>query len=266
MKKGISLYFGYATDKEERFKLISGAGFDCIMTNFDERFDGQNGTMEEQLRFMKKYNLKPASLHSRYSARELPEFWKKGEIGDKLEANLMEDIRNASKYGFCAVVVHMFGKYSKVGEERIKRLLSYCEKMKVPFAIENIDDPALFKTIFEKIDHPYLKICYDSGHNNYVDKETDYLTLYRDKIVCLHLHDNNGIDDEHTLNRFGTINWDEIARKLALLPNKVSIDYEMLMYNNHNVPMQECLNETYKQAVELEKKILSYRRKNSKNK
>lgn len=265
MKKGISLYFGYVNDnKETVYRLISEAGFDCVMTNFDERFAYEHGTMEEQMEFFKKYNLKPDSLHSRYTTSELPEFWKANEVGDRIEADLKEDIINASKYGFCAVVVHLFGEYSKVGEERLKRLLETCAEVKVPLAIENIDAPELFKTVFERLEHPYLKVCYDSGHNNFVDKETDYLTLYRDKIVCLHLHDNNGKEDEHTLNRFGTINWDEIAKKLALLPNDVALNYEMLMYKKHGVSMEDCVKETFAQAVELEAMVEKYRKKYAK--
>ena len=265
MRKGISLYFGYVNkDKETVYKLIKGAGFEYIMTNFDDRFAGQHGTMEEQVAFMKKYELKPDSLHARYTSSELPEFWKDSKLGDEIEARLKEDVLNASKFGFCAVVVHLGGEYSSVGEKRLKRVLELCEKVNVPLAIENINYPDLFKTVFEKINHPYLKVCYDSGHNNVFDKQTDYLSLYRDKIICLHLHDNNGKSDEHTLNRFGTINWNEIAKKLALLPNDVVLCYEMLMHNSHGVLMEECLTETFKQANELEKLIENYRKNTAK--
>ena len=162
-------------------------------------------------------------------------------------------------FGFKCVVVHLFGEYSKVGEERLKRLLDYCESVNVPLAIENINAPKLFKAVFDHLSHPYLKICYDSGHNNVFDKETDYLTLYKDKIICLHLHDNNGKADEHTLNKFGTIDWDEIAKRLAALPEEISLDYEMLMYNNHGVAMEDCLTETYRQAAKLEEKIKHFK-------
>lgn len=265
MRKGISLYFGYVNEnKETVYKLIKEAGFEYVMTNFDERFAGQHGTMNEQIAFMKKYGLKPDSLHARYTTAELPDFWKDTELGDTLEARLKEDVLNASKFGFCAVVVHLAGTYSKIGEARLIRVLELCEKVGVPLAIENINFPEIFKTVFEKINHPYLKMCYDSGHNNVFDKQTDYLTLYRDKIVCLHLHDNNGLSDEHTLNRFGTINWEELAKKLALLPNDVVLCYEMLMHSRHDVLMEDCLSETFRQANELEKMIEKYRKTSSK--
>ena len=58
MNKGISFYFGFASTPEQRAKMISEAGFDCVITTADERFEHQNGTIEEQVELFKKYNLK----------------------------------------------------------------------------------------------------------------------------------------------------------------------------------------------------------------
>lgn len=49
MNKGISFYFGFASTPEQRAKMISEAGFDCVITTADERFEHQNGTIEEQV-------------------------------------------------------------------------------------------------------------------------------------------------------------------------------------------------------------------------
>ena len=258
MNKGITFYYGYKIDYKERVKLISEAGFDAVMTNPDDRFLAQNGTMEEQIELFKKFNLKPTSLHNQYKTPELPNFWLEGEIGDRLEKTLIGDILTAKKYGFRCVVVHMVGKYSKVGEERLLRVLKECEKNNVALAVENIDTQDPIIDIFKNVSHPYLKFCYDAGHNNCFDPEYDYLEKYGDKLVCLHLHDNNGKADEHTLNKFGTIDWDNIAKKFAKIKHieDVSLDYELLMYGGQRVSADECLKETFKQAVELEQKIL----------
>ena len=152
------------------------------------------------------------------------------------------------------------GKYSKTGEKRLFRILKLCEEVNVYLAIENIDYQQPFEDIFKNITHPYLKFCYDSGHNNCFYPEIDYLEEYGDKLVCLHLHDNNGKSDQHTLNKFGTINWDNLAKKLSKLNlTDVSLDYELLLYSNDNVTLDECLKETFKQAKELEEKILYYK-------
>ena len=261
MKKGIAHFYGFDIDKEERAKLIHEQGFDCVITNQDSRFFNQNGTMQEQMDIFKKYNLEVSSLHNQYVTEELPNFWLDNEIGTKLENTLKYDIETAGKYGIKCVVVHMMGEYSAFGETRLKRILDFCETHKVFLAVENIDYKHPFIEIFEKINHPYLKFCYDSGHNNCFDPEIDYLEKYGDKLICLHLHDNNGKQDEHTLNRFGTINWHSIAKKLAKLDtSNLVLDYETLMYGHRNeVELSECLSEIYRQPEELENLIKKYK-------
>ena len=77
----------------------------------------------------------------------------------------------------------------------------------------------------------------------------------------MHLHDNNGKTDQHTLNKFGSINWDDIAKKLAKCNNVldvISLDYEVLCKSGELIDCQECLLEIKKQADELEEKIINY--------
>ena len=262
MKKGISYYYGYKVDKNERAKKIKQAGFDCVITNQDPRFDEQNGTMTEQVETFDKYGLEISSLHNQYKTEELPNFWLDNEIGEKLEKTLIHDILTAQKYKIKCVVVHMLGEYSEFGEKRLKRILKTCAETGVYLAVENIDEKRPFLDIFENIDDPYLRFCYDSCHNNCFDPEIDYLGKYGKKLVCLHLHDNSGFYDDHTLNRFGTIDWDKLAQKLATLDtSNLVLDYEMIMNKNkEKVTADEVLAETYKQAVELEKMIEKYKK------
>lgn len=255
MKKGISLFFGVSgIPVEERVRLISEAGFDCVMTSADRRFP--NGPLGYQVKLLKEYGLQLSSLHMIYEYYTLPLFWQKGLKGDWLTRRLIRDVRLAKKYGFTCVVTHLYGTYSEVGEKRLRKVLKVCEKCNVPLAIENIDDPELFAQVFERIESPYMKFCYDSGHNNFVDKDCDYLKKYGDKLVALHLHDNDGVKDLHTLNKFGNIDWKKIGKGLAGC-NEVNLDYELLLKHDHNFTAEEVLKETKKQADELEKIILS---------
>lgn len=260
MQKGISYFFGYSEiSKEQRAELIKDGGFDCVITSQDERFNEQNGDINFQVELFKRYGLKLSSLHNQYITSELPNFWLDNEIGDKLERNLIKDLETAKQFGFKCVVVHMMGTYNEIGKERLKRVLSKCEELDVPIAIENIDYQHPFIDIFENFSSPYLKFCYDSGHNNCFDKEFNYLEKYGDKLICLHLHDNDGTADQHTLARFGTIDWENIAKNLAKLDlTNVSLDYEMLMKVNGDLDAKQCIQETKKMADKLESAIKKY--------
>ncbi len=281
MKKGISFFFGFESEPTERAKLIKQNGFDCVITSTDPRFDYENFCLKDQNKLFKNNNLELSSLHSKYDSKELKYFWTNSKKGDELEASLIEDVMAAKQYGYKCVVVHLSGNPNKIGYDRLKRVLKVCEEVDVPLAIENIDDQNCFLRTFENIKSDYMLFCYDSGHNHAFDPEYDYLTNFIDKLVCLHLHDNMGsnIDkdilkklnvktkdkdfdsnkDFHTLNKYGSINWKEIAKKLAKAPRDIVLDYEILMRVHNNEKQEEVLKIVYKQACELENMIEKYK-------
>lgn len=261
MQKGISFYFGFEIDPEIRTKMIKDAGFDCVITNADKRFKDTNGSIRKQVRLFKKYGLKLSSLHMSYISQDLHYFWENGKMGDTLTKDLIKDVKIAKKYGFTCVVVHLFGEYSEIGKKRLLKVLKVCKKYNIPLAIENINCPQLFKKVFKEIDNEYLQFCYDSGHNNAFDKDFDYLSVYGDKLKALHLHDNMGDNDSHIISKYGNIDWDKIAKKLA---NKdIILDYEMILNCSNDLTPETCLLETKKMADDLEKLIQKY--ENDKN-
>ena len=261
MNKGICFHFGYVYDDvEQQVKAIKNAGFDCVMSNADPRFDKQNGTIKKQVELLKKYGIKLSSLHMRYVREELPNFWKDNKIGKKLENNLIKDVKIAKKYGFKCVVFHIKGETSEIGFERLKRVLKICTKLNVDLAIENLcNNYEVFEKVFKNINHRNLKFCYDAGHHNIWMKEIDFLKEFGDKLVALHLHSNKGTYDNHTLSKYGNIDWDKIAEKLAKLP-KVNLDYELLMrYKPKSLTAEKVLEECMKEAKFLQDRIDYYR-------
>lgn len=256
MKKCISLFFGFLSPVEERIKKIKEAGFDGVITTADPRFDYQNGKLSKQMKLFKKYGLGVSSLHARYVKEELPKFWLEGKDGDKIKKDIIKDVKLAKKYGFKCVVVHMRGFYSKIGEKRFMDILKVCEKYNIPLAVENLLSSKIFMDIFKNISHPYLKFCYDSGHDHCDHSNFDYLSLYADKLVTLHLHDNDGTDDHHTLNQLGTTDWDMIASKLAKINPNINLDYELIYVKKvQGYSEDDVLRETKQQADELEQMI-----------
>lgn len=256
MKKGIGFYFGYLMNIEQTVKLIKDAGFDCVITNADKKYKAENGKITKQVKLFKKYGLSLSSLHMSYNSDELHYFWEKGEKGETLKRKLIKDVKIAKKYGFKCVVVHLLGEYSLIGEKRLKEVLRVCEKTNIPLAIENINDQKIFLKTFENIKHDMLKFCYDAGHNNVFDKDFNYLDKFGDKLIALHLHDNNGKSDQHTLTSIsGSIDWEKIAFYLSKHP-EVSLDYEIFRHYNKDLNAEEFLYEAKKQADLLEYLIL----------
>lgn len=292
MNKGICFYFGYVYDDiQEHVKDIKNAGFDCVMDSSDPKFRKQTGTLKRKVKLLKKNGVKLSSLHSRYVKIELPHFWCDDKIGKKLEKDLIKDIKIASKYGFTCVVYHMKCNPNKehgneFGYARLKRILKKCEKLNIPLALENLSDNfTALKDIFDNIKSDYLKFCWDVGHNHAFTPDIDFASLYKDKLITVHLHDNLGafVDDEHykkigytntypqpfkklynpdmhTLNKYGSIDWNEVAKKLAAVDHPLNLDYEVMMVYRKKETSQQVLKTVYKQAKDLEKMIEEHKK------
>ncbi len=274
MKKGITFYFGFSGNPELRAKAIAEAGFNNVSVGFDPKFKKQNGSIKTQLSLFKKYGLGLTSLHFRYNQKDLPEYWKDSKIGKTMQKSLIKDLKIAKKYNFKCVVVHLDGESSAIGFERLDRVLKLCEKWNVPLAIENIDNNARFFEVMEHYkNNSFVRFCYDIGHHNLFDKDFDFLKHFKDKLICFHLHDNMGQNnnqpakngkicfDEHTLNKYGSIDWNKVAKKFAKLTTIPSLDYEMLYKIDHGENMEDVLNITMNQAKELEQKINLFKNK-----
>ena len=77
-----------------------------------------------------------------------------------------------------------------------------------------------FKNIFERIsaegdNADYFTVCVDTGHTNSAVRfgncsVGDFIRMFPGKVSCLHLHDNDGINDQHRPVYCGVINWDDV--------------------------------------------------------
>lgn len=57
--------------------------------------------------------------------------------------------------------------------------------------------------------------CLDIGHANLLGKDIyDLIKLMGDTIIALHVHDNNGLDDEHLFPYMGIVDWDRFCAAL----------------------------------------------------
>lgn len=254
MNKGISVYWGFVQDMEVSIKMLKEIGFNCIITSADKKYKRQNGSLKRQVGLCKKYGLELSSLHSRYDSKKSTYLWNKGLKGYIQYKKLLNDVKSAKKYGFRVVVVHLYGEPSEIGYNRIRKILNVCEKFNIYFAIENIRKNDCLEGVFNNIKSNYLKFCYDIGHNNCFTPNYDFLEKFGDKLICLHLHDNMGEKDNHTLNKYGNINWDLFAEKLKKIKYDGNLDYEILKANN-NENAYETAKQVYLQAIELEQKI-----------
>ncbi len=133
----------------------------------------------------------------------------------------------------------------------LDELLPLAEELDLIIAIENSWRPTTTaERLLEQIEHfksPHLGICYDSGHANLLkydrgvaecaipDAWVGYTpVLWDDKIlekvepelVNCHLHDNNGLYDQHLIPGAGTVDWENIVAHLKATPKLKCIQCE----------------------------------------
>ena len=105
----------------------------------------------------------------------------------------------------------------KANKEFLNRLLPVAEKYNVYIALENLPffnakelfSPSGTLRLVQEINHPNLVMCLDTGHFNMFDEEIyDFLIKGKDYVKCLHIHDNNGHTDSHSVPYLGNFDWD----------------------------------------------------------
>lgn len=79
-----------------------------------------------------------------------------------------------------------------------------------------------FKDAYDRIaqegdNKDYFKVCVDTGHTHTLARcddnpsVGDFIRMFKNnEIVCLHIHDNDGIYDQHLPIHCGTIDWDDV--------------------------------------------------------
>ncbi|MEM3356749.1 MAG: sugar phosphate isomerase/epimerase family protein [Candidatus Bathyarchaeia archaeon] len=102
-----------------------------------------------------------------------------------------------------------------------KHLSQIASDYGVKIAIENVPEPYpfLMKSVEEfakfygEVDED-VGLALDVGHANLNGQIELFLKSFADKVVHMHVHDNDGTDDQHLGIGYGTINWEKFANLL----------------------------------------------------
>jgi len=226
-------YFGYNLSSHERFKLIKESGFNGISgLLWQNDFDSDYQLFPK---YANDNDLFIETMHAPYS--EANDIWVNNESGCSYKDKIIGLVGVCSLYKIPTLVLHPEHKngtrYSKlpenfnIGLDRIKQIVEEAERLNINIAIENMCHLEYLDVIFSNIQSKKLGFCFDSGHWNIFMQHTDLLTLYGDKLMALHLHDNDGIEDWHALPLSGNINWNNIATKLKSINYNGAISLEV---------------------------------------
>ena len=149
--------------------------------------------------------------------------------------------------------------YWDVLYKSLDELKPYAQKYKVKIALENYEneDSKEIKKLFSKYDADFIGLCYDSGHGN-IGNGLNTLEELKDRLISIHLHDNNGKADQHKLLFSGTIDWDHLAKTLASSSYKKCISMEVRRKKLNVLYESIFLSMAYNDGLKFSKMVQGY--------
>lgn len=160
-------------------------------------------------------------------------------------------------------------------EHLYSKLIPKAEELGIKIATENMfffdsktktASPAACGTVedfIKYVDYPrseHFTACLDIGHSELKNMEgaVQFIEkMGKDRILALHVHDNDKISDKHIIPFSGKINWDEVCSALAQIGYKGNFTFEA-DYTFQNYPdelMKNALSLLYKTGRHLISKI-----------
>ena len=162
---------------------------------------------------------------------------------------IKRSIEIAGTLGAKNIVIHptYYGKDSRrnleLNAEFYNNLIPLCKEYNIKIACENMFGrdrrrhciiPNIcsvgeeFRAMMDMLDPKYFTACVDIGHAGLVGTTAPEMlrTLGHDYVGCLHVHDNDYLEDRHCPPYFFDLDWEEITQALADIDYKGDFTFE----------------------------------------
>lgn len=230
--------------------MIMDAGFDALDLSFP---DNHYQTMPQKKEFYTELRKRTEDRGVRFvqAHAPAPSSFKDEAQSEAMFRDIVSTMRRASFVGAKNIVVHPCQHLNYVDEgvpeylfeynmKFFKRLIPYCEEYEIKAAIENMwqypgmishstcSRPAEMIKYVDELNNDSIVCCLDIGHAVLVrEQPEDFIrALGNKRLACLHVHDVDGIHDNHTLPYFGIADWDRIMKALSEIDYKGELTYE----------------------------------------
>lgn len=157
------------------------------------------------------------------------------QAGVELVANR---IAMCAKLGADVVIMHLpegpFESFWPRLQRSLDDLRPIAHKHNVRIALENGSSHESFddiERVLEAYEPEFVGLCYDSGHGNRLAEGLDRLEALADRLISVHLHDNDGSADQHRLPFTGTVAWERLAGIIARSAYRKCMSLEVSMRN-----------------------------------
>ena len=235
----------YASSTKECIRLIHDAGFRYIDIGLGGRFfteENWRDIVKDLREYAEGLDMKFVQAHSPNAAVLTPDRWEREVFWGKRSLELCRE------FGIPQVVVHAAYTSSPVCKESwydlntrfYRELLPTAEETGVTMLTENTTHANLPEGKFylytgadmveyiEHVGHPLLEAVWDTGHGTTEGSQYDNIVALGKHLKGLHVHDNNGKADEHTMPYTGVLNLDQVMNGLLDIGYEGYFTFEVL--------------------------------------
>lgn len=249
--------------------ILKDAGFDAIDYSFFDvqRCNPDVSDSEYKQRFteLRKY-AEDKGLYFNQSHAPHPSSLIDEDFTKRRFSELITALKNSSYLGVRNIIIHPFQHlryYTGENTEALyemnldfyAKLIPYCEEYGITVCTENMwqcygDSNKIWDSTCSKaeefvryvdgIGSPYVKACVDIGHTVLVgENPVKMIKMLGNRVAALHVHDNDGIRDEHTVPFHGIVKWNEVAKALKDIgySGEITLETEGFM-NQYKIPKE----------------------------
>lgn len=215
---GIFNWFGYRIPISERAALIKAAGFSHVMLWWGDEYLEYDSPKEAHPALFRNAGLEIASVHLPFAG--VNNLWLDNADGERIFHYLLNCLEGCAKYQLPVAVLHVSSgsappPFSDVGIRRFQALADLAASSGIWLALENLQRLEYLDYVFARVESDALAFCYDSGHDLlYASASYLMIDMYGDKLKAVHLHDNEGVFDDHLLPGQGRVEWPLVKAKL----------------------------------------------------
>ncbi len=259
---------------EPYLKRIADAGFTHIHWCHHWNTDFLYGPAEihQLAKWLKHFHLRLNDLHAS-AGRE--KGWGSAHEWERLAG--VELVKNridmTAELGADVVVIHLPMEPQDPEERKafwtrmektFDELEPHAHKRGVRLALENMtsDNYDTLRKALALKGPDFLGICYDCGHGNIVQPpeiSRMWMEAHADRLIAIHLHDNDGKADLHRVPFNGTVDWEWVSGIIAKSPYRKAVNLESSIRNSGLSDEKEFLSECLAAAQRIEALIAAAR-------
>ena len=255
-------YFQSEGDPQPYLKRIAEAGFTHIhwCHHWASDFIYSDHEIEQIRQWFKKYDLRLLNLHASHGKEK---YWVSQIEYQRLAGiELVENrIQMTARLGGDVLIIHI--PTSRPPESRAACLVQirksldqvepYARHHSVRIALENMhgDDWEMLEILIPKYDPDFLGLCFDSGHANLSGHNFEHLERLKDRLIAVHLHDNDGLTDQHKIPLSGTVDWEVLASVIALSSYEGGVNLEVAIQETGYTDEAVFLRQAYLAGMRL---------------